>query len=117
MGRSASGRVDYNSLRRVCSAADMALSSSVVDVIGLAIWGVSALADSTAVDSRLDAFEAMLATRNKRINALKSQVASKHTEIAAKTTHLSSVEGRVKMKFSLQTVPKIITPQARHGSV
>lgn len=96
LGLGVSVRDDYDCPREVCWAADLALPSFVVDCICIAIRGVSALTNHPAVGPRFGALEATLATRNECISTLELQVASKDTEIAAKRTQLSDLEGCIK---------------------
>lgn len=114
MGRCASIRVDNARLQAVCSAGGLDLLSSVVDLICLSIWGFSALNDCHASNPRLDALEATLARRSDRASMLELKVASKDTDIVAKTTQLSSLEGRVKREeggifLMLATLPELKT--------
>lgn len=97
LGRRASVHADYNLRQKVCSPADLALPSSVVNLIWLAIQDVSALTGRSAVDPRLHALEATLSTRNESDSMLESQVASKHRKVAAKRMLLSNLEGHVKI--------------------
>lgn len=66
MGRSALVCVDYDRFPEVCSASDLALPSSVVDLTCHAIRGISALNDHPAVDPPLGALETTLASNKER---------------------------------------------------
>lgn len=87
-------------------------SVSVAELTRPAIRAVYALTDLPAVDSRLGALDATLATFNERVSTLESQVASKATEKVAMTTQLSILDGRVKrteggVSFMLPTIPNL----------
>lgn len=97
LGRHALDHVEYNRLRQLCSVANLALTSSDVDFILLAIRFVSASTKGLALGNSLGTLEATLATCIDRVITLVSQAVSKGTEIAAKTTLLSIFEVLIKM--------------------
>lgn len=69
--------VDYDCPREVSSAANLALPASVVDLIRLATWIVSAFTDRSAVYPRSGVFQATLATHNERVCILEPQAPPK----------------------------------------
>lgn len=81
----------------MCLAADLALLSSLVDLIRLSIRVVSAFTDCPSIEPPFRALEVTLKTGNERVSTLEWQVTSKDIEIAAKTTHMSNLERHVKM--------------------
>lgn len=92
MGRCPSPHVDYDHLRKVCSAVFLTMPSAVAYFILVAIGEVSALTNRSAVDPRFGALEATLATHKERVSTLEPQVASRDIEIASKKkTQLSNL--------------------------